>query len=77
MIKEQLKLEAEMRKRNWPFCPFYIIRQYTHSTVLFFHACSDDDDDDDDDDDGNNNLLSFQFLIYSCDAVTAYWSIKR
>jgi len=73
MIKEQLKLDAEMRKGNCPFCSFYIICQYTHVTVFFSHACSDDDDDDD----GNDDPLSFQFFIYSRDAVTAYWSIKR
>jgi hypothetical protein len=78
MIKEQLKLDAEMRKRNCPFCPFYIICQYTHATVLFSHACSDDDDDYDDDNDdyGNDDLLSFQFFIYSRDDVKAYLSIK-
>jgi hypothetical protein len=75
MIKEQLKLDAEMRKGNCPFCPFYVTCQYTHATVFFTHACSDDDDDDDGD--GNDNTLSFQFFIYSRDAVRAYWSIKR
>jgi hypothetical protein len=71
MIKVQLKLDGEIPKRNCPFCPC----QYTHATVIFSRVCCDDDEDDDD---GNDDLISFQFFfIYSRDAVTAYWSIKR
>jgi hypothetical protein len=53
MIKEQLKLEAEMGKRNCLFRPFYIICQHSHATVLFSQACSNDDDDAD----GNDDLI--------------------
>jgi len=70
MIKEQLKLEAEMRKRNWPLLSILHHLPVHTFDRLFCHACSDDDD-------GNDNLLSLQFLIYSRDAFTAYWSIKR
>jgi hypothetical protein len=57
MIKEQLKLDAVIRKRHCPFCPC----QYTHATIRFSRACNDDDDDNDD-------LISFQFFIYSRNA---------